>query len=537
MLGGVTIYLTVREMIEQGGFSDFVIHAGASGLDTREVRTVCVVDTVDVEGWLFGGEFLLSSGYIFKENPEQLGALIETANRGNAAALGVKLGRYIDRIPQEVLRVADSLSFPLLGIPMHYAHTDIINPALVTIANRKAEMMDQRDGIWREFFDVVLRGGTVESILELLQKHIHRDILFIDNATGNRHTIATSAEFLRVADEVPLASLIDHFSHETITLDTENNGDKTLGYLFMDRSPSAPDAAIAVEQAKRALQLRMKWERERWKIERGYGAMFVQDILFKRFRHDSEIRSRGRTLGWELSGLHTVALVSVDRERSIQREPHEPHIRAFEIFHNEIRQLQASIPHTLLEDAMAFILMAPPQEWPKIKERLSEIFISSRRQARLKTGLQLIMGVGSPVDNMLSCDKSFWEAKRTLSMARGCEAMAAPLFWEDMGVYKLLSPLLGTRDAAEFVSEQLGPLLSQCKTATQQFDDTLLNTLHCVIRSNWQLKPAADEMNLHYNTIKYRYRKIGETLGQNLESPQIRINLAIAMELYQLGKS
>ena len=44
-------------------------------------------------------------------------------------------------------------------------------------------------------------------------------------------------------------------------------------------------------------------------------------------------------------------------------------------------------------------------------------------------------------------------------------------------------------------------------------------------------------MNMHYNTVKYRYRKIAEVLGKDLESPAVRINLSLAMELYILHKS
>jgi purine catabolism regulator len=58
-----------------------------------------------------------------------------------------------------------------------------------------------------------------------------------------------------------------------------------------------------------------------------------------------------------------------------------------------------------------------------------------------------------------------------------------------------------------------------------------------VIRNNWRLKPVAAAMNLHYNTVKYRYRKIGEILGVDLESRDARINLALAMELYMLNNT
>ena len=66
--------------------------------------------------------------------------------------------------------------------------------------------------------------------------------------------------------------------------------------------------------------------------------------------------------------------------------------------------------------------------------------------------------------------------------------------------------------------------------------DSLLNTLFCIISNNWQLRAVAERMNLHYNTVKYRYKKIGETTGMDIDAPSVRINLSFAMELYKLNK-
>lgn len=524
----IVIYLTVRSMVEQCGFSDFVVHAGMAGLDAREVRTVCVIDTVDIEGWVFGGEFLLSSGYIFKDEPERLSSVIEAANKAGAAALGVKMERYIGRIPHEVLRVADALSFPLIGIPLHYTHTDIINRALRAVSNKKTESLALHGDLGGEFFEALLEGSTIESLMSLLQRNIHRDVLFVDASTGTRTTASDSAYFARGSDESPIASLIENLPHEEILL-----SGKTAGYLFFDSRINSPASLEAIDRAKQALRLHLRWESERWKIERGRGALFVQDILFKRFRHDSEIMSRGKALGWDLDGAHAIVLASVDGDRSAHLEPHEPHSRAYETLHSMLRGLQPTIPHTTLEDSAAFIMRVHPENWKRTRARLTDVFRDVQEQVRLKTGLHLMIGVGSPVENMLSCDRSYWEAKRALSIARERADTALPFFWEEMGVYKLLAPMIGTPEASDFVVEQLAPLIGSDRPAA----DSLLATLFCVIANNWQLKPVADEMTLHYNTVKYRYRKIGDTLGVDLDSPAARMNLAMAMELYLLGQS
>ena len=86
--------ITVRELLSDKSFSGFVVLAGEDGLDKRHINTLCVIDTPDLSGWVLGNEFFISSGYIFKEDPAKLLAIVETAAKNGAAALGIKTGRF-----------------------------------------------------------------------------------------------------------------------------------------------------------------------------------------------------------------------------------------------------------------------------------------------------------------------------------------------------------------------------------------------------------------------------------------------------------
>ena len=460
--------ITVKQMIEQGGFADFQIYAGHAGLAVNEVKTVCVVDVPDINGWIFGGEFLLTSGYIFKDDPEMLAQVIESASKAGAAALGVKMERYIDRIPQNVLRTADRLSFPFIDIPLHYAHTEIINPVLVALSDKVTQLMHTTEDIHKQFLNKLILQEPFESILTLLNHYIGREILFVDIVTGMRYACTTSIEFNQLIENVPLASLIDHFTHQKIMI-----GEKTRGYLFLDKPLSDAKSEIALNKAIEAMQLYMTWEHERWKIERGKDMLFVQDILYQRFRQDSEILTRGRTLGWDLSGEKAVVLLGIDKEHSSQQKPHEPYIRGFETVRAMLSELQKEIPYTRLEDQMAFIIDARENEWGEIKTKLKEIFMNASRVIRAQTGLQIAMSIGSPVRNILSCSKSFREASKVFFVAQNNNA-SSPTFWEEMGIYKILAPIHDSPEAEDFIIEYLGALI---KISKQQTKDSLLEML------------------------------------------------------------
>lgn len=56
----------------------------------------------------------------FKDNTEYLLELIEKIAKNGAAALFIKLGRFIDDMPDEVRIKADELSFPIVYMPFSF---------------------------------------------------------------------------------------------------------------------------------------------------------------------------------------------------------------------------------------------------------------------------------------------------------------------------------------------------------------------------------------------------------------------------------
>ena len=80
-------------------------------------------------------------------------------------------------------------------------------------------------------------------------------MLFVDVVTGERFAHTTSMEFSQLVDNVPLASLTGHFSHEKIIL-----GEKIRGYLFMDKPINGAVPELVLKQAIEALFIYLKLE-------------------------------------------------------------------------------------------------------------------------------------------------------------------------------------------------------------------------------------------------------------------------------------
>ena len=71
-----------------------------------------------------GGELLLTTGYTIRDDPSAaLERLVPALAERDLAGLVIKLGLYVDAIPDDVAALADQLGFPLVACPRRRCST------------------------------------------------------------------------------------------------------------------------------------------------------------------------------------------------------------------------------------------------------------------------------------------------------------------------------------------------------------------------------------------------------------------------------
>ena len=157
--------MKVKNLMNQ--FQNFKVLAGEGGLN-RKVSTVTVMDAPDIYNWMKGGEFLITTAYIMKDNTLELKNLVIKLNENGASALGIKIGRFIEELPPEVKKTADMLNFPIIYIPTDFAFSDVIHPVLSKIVNMQAKKLMMSEKIHKSFTQIVIEGKGTNHIIETL---------------------------------------------------------------------------------------------------------------------------------------------------------------------------------------------------------------------------------------------------------------------------------------------------------------------------------------------------------------------------------
>jgi purine catabolism regulator len=159
--------ITVEDVLGLPAMRGAAVLAGRSGLD-RVVRFVNVMEVPDVLRWTRADELLLTTGYPIRSTPEALDDFVAALDSRRLAGLAVKLGRYLDDLPDAMLASADRLGFPVLQIPDNIGFDEIINQVLTEVLGRQAALLARSEQAHSVLLQLILRGGGLPEVVAAL---------------------------------------------------------------------------------------------------------------------------------------------------------------------------------------------------------------------------------------------------------------------------------------------------------------------------------------------------------------------------------
>ena len=167
--------IAVQEVLELFPQKNISLIAGEKSLN-QLVTGVTLIETPDVINWVTGGELLLTTGYIYKDNPAQLIELIKQLHKKKAAALGIKLNRYIKSLPEEISSTASKLDFPVfLILNARPSFLDIISKVYEKLQEHKSLQYIQ-DKLKEDFLKELLLQDLTSKTEEVIEKALVHNI-------------------------------------------------------------------------------------------------------------------------------------------------------------------------------------------------------------------------------------------------------------------------------------------------------------------------------------------------------------------------
>jgi sugar diacid utilization regulator len=161
----------------------------------------------------------------------------------------------------------------------------------------------------------------------------------------------------------------------------------------------------------------------------------------------------------------------------------------------------------------------------EVVERVSTLLTRTLGDGSGPHDLPWAAGLGEPATAPAHVNRSATEARDAARLGLivfGPRHVARP---GDLGVYRLLLVLRDSGELAPFVARTLEPLLADTRTG-----DALVETLEAFFACNGNLSEAARHLHLHRNSLIYRLNRARELLDRDLDDPELRLALQLAIK-------
>jgi len=544
--------LPVRALLNVPSLRGTRVLAGAGGLD-REVRRVNVMEVPDILPWVKPHELLLTTGFPLRAVPGEsddvaaLCRLVSDLNERRLAAIAIKLGRYIDRLPDAVLQVAERLDLPLLRVPDGVAFDDVITDVFTELLDRQAGALSRADELHRALAAIVLEGGDLPQIAEEVARLLDAAVLIctpdgrVQAEGGARESFAT----------LPLFDATGRFRVEQLKLGMQPAPDGRPGELalvsivaggidhgriaaFRADAPLPAPGVQALERAATVAALAITKQLAVAAVESKYRGDYLRDVLVGVAGDPAAVVAHCASLGWNVDRPMVVVVAELDPDdpqRPIPPPPislRSPQERFTAAWQQVVRPRDKAAP--VVGFSSEVVALLPLDDADKdAAAAMVDAVVTAVAGDRGGGRRSFCAGVSRLVMDPARIAEAYSEARKAVAVGRRVRGRGSVAHFDSLGVHRLLSLVPDAAELRSFAEETLGDLARDTAEAAD-----LRHTLQTLLDTNLNVAETARILHFHYNTLRYRIGKLERIVGPFTTQAPLRLDVALALQVIEM---
>ena|GEM_PF-4592970 len=137
------------------------------------------------------------------------------------------------------------------------------------------------------------------------------------------------------------------------------------------------------------------------------------------------------------------------------------------------------------------------------------------------------LGIGRCYDSITQLGISYYEARTALTVGMINHSENTITHFSDLGIYRILFDLKNRNELYSFYRETIGKIIEFDRDNQTEY----LHTIRVYIGQQCSINHTAEQLFVHYNTVRYRLGKIQKLFGMDLDNEEDRVNLYIAIKV------
>lgn len=559
------ISFTIKELINKENLHGLKIVAGSLKAE-NVISNVNTMDNPDAFDWFTTGDFVLTTGFIFKDDPQLQVKIIRELADINCSGIGIKPKRFLGKIPQCMIEEANRVNLPIVEIPFQYSLSFISSSINNEIHRREDSALKKLFSIHEALTKCTLEGGGLDELVKVISKLVGNPVLIVDSkwrlltyAEHNDNLIKVSdyLELNRKEKVFPIEFMqdmpdnIQDFKKSVKRRYPNNKGEvvcrvlpfqadkASYGFLivwetvnkmtsveYMALEAAATNVALErlktrqIEEARHLLQQDFFDDLLEGKIESVHAANYLAEFhnLDPRKKYIcmiSKIENEFETMNLDLLMARTK--FNKHKEELMNVIDHVAYLNNQSLL--SIHRGNFIISFVKVKENNAFYNSSL-----YLKEFVNDVYDAL---IKYNEKLKVRIGVGKACPEFLEMKKSYTQAQEAIRISVQINQETSISFYEELLIYHLFDSVNSKDSLNELYESSLGRLIDY----DRQNNSNLVETLAQYFKSGGNISEAAKNMFLHRNTFIYRFEKIKQILNSELKNPdevfKIQIGLLI----------
>lgn len=531
--------VSIKEILSSKFFKEYYIISGEKGIN-REIQGVVLMDAPDGYKWCRGKELILTTGYFYVDNTELFKEVINFLHENGSAAIAIKIDRFLNTIPEEVLELSDRLGFPIIFVPARTAWMDIIAAVNSIAINRYISRINDTHYLeinnYSNDFQKKIKNIVKNLSLELGLSVAISDI--VDKNIISYPADKNIEEKVNKTDESTLNNYQKEILCEKLNIHRIKNLDTDKSWIKMDILINyTPITQLIIWEDSRTIDyydlfsIRVSYTLflsiyEQIYVmnsfERKFYDNLIESLINERLSSKQQIINEIKMIkNFKINLDHNYACLLIKQERD---NPSFYSIR--EKLYNT---LLLRIPRDeaifgIIDDNTLVIIKDVSKHKNDIignvKKEIKNLLENMSNQIDHRS---LMVGVGDASDDIVSIRKSYFEALKAIEIGKYLYPKNRIFTFEELGPFGLFR-------VEDIQSKSFGSNFNLISPLQKESNcDELLLTLKVFIENESNYNITAQKLYIHNNTVRYRISKIQEICNINLEDPIQRLKIAIML--------
>lgn len=170
---------TMKEVLELDILKPAKVRTAVNQLKNYPVKWISVME-YPVEKYIRKNEFVLSTAIGCNEDLTVFQNFVRDVIESGASGMAIALGRYVQKIPQEVLQLAEEHEFPIVELPWSIRFTDIIQAVLSGIHHWHRGLLKRSGDLQKQLLHLFLNRGSLSDAADVIRQEIGSPVVIMD---------------------------------------------------------------------------------------------------------------------------------------------------------------------------------------------------------------------------------------------------------------------------------------------------------------------------------------------------------------------